>query len=159
MSRFVLDCSMTMAWCFGDEATPRTRAVLASLRSQTAVVPSHWMLEVANALVISERRGRILASEIGPFLRTLSGLPIDIDDQTAEQALGDTLTLARKWKLTAYDAAYLELALREGLPAGQPRRAAEQGGGRAGHCAVPGLIGRTVRSAPRAAAACQSSRW
>ena len=116
MTDFVLDCSMTMAWCFEDEATPRTKAVLASLQAQAAVVPSHWPLEVANALTNSERRGRIVASEIGPFLEILGDLPISIDDQTAENALGETLTLARTWRLSAYDAAYLELALREGCP-------------------------------------------
>ena len=116
MKRFVLDCSMTMAWCLEDEASPRADAVLASLESQEAIVPSHWPLEVANVLTICERKGRLSASRISQILRLLGGLAIDIDDQTAKRALGDVLSLARAHRLTAYDAAYVELALRTGCP-------------------------------------------
>jgi predicted nucleic acid-binding protein len=116
VSRFVLDCSMTMAWCFEDETTPRTDAVLATIEFGEAVVPAHWRLEVANALVVAERRKRVLPARVREFANFVSRLPIDIDDETAEKALGDTLALARKCGLTAYDAAYLELAMREGCP-------------------------------------------
>jgi predicted nucleic acid-binding protein len=116
MSRFVLDCSMTMAWCFEDEANPRTQAVLDSLSFGEAVVPGHWSLEVANVLAGAERRKRTTAAKIARFLAIVDRLPIIVDDQTARNALSEVLTLARAHRLTAYDAAYLELALRTGCP-------------------------------------------
>jgi predicted nucleic acid-binding protein len=114
MSRFVLDCSMTMAWCFEDEADLRAESVLASLAANEAVVPGIWPLEVANVLAVYERQRRITAAEIAVFLEMLKGLPIGIDDRTVDNAFGNVLMLARTHQITAYDAAYLELALRTG---------------------------------------------
>ncbi len=113
---FVLDCSIAMAWCFEDEATDFTDSLLESLAQVSVLVPSIWSLEVANVLAISERRGRTNQAKITQFLRLLGNLPIIVDAKTAEKAFTDVLTLARTHKLTSYDAAYLELALREGLP-------------------------------------------
>ncbi len=113
---FVLDCSIAMAWCFEDEATEFTDSLLESLAQATAKVPSIWFLEVANVLAISERRGRTNQAKITKFLQLLRSLPIIVDVKTEEKAFTDVLTLARTHKLTSYDAAYLELALREGLP-------------------------------------------
>lgn len=104
-----------MAWCFEDEATDFTDDLLERLGSEGAAVPSLWFLEVANVLTISERRGRTNQAKITKFLQLLSDLPITIDLKTEEKALTDILSLARTNGLTAYDAAYLELALREGL--------------------------------------------
>ena len=104
-----------MAWCFEDEATEFTDSVLEELAQESAKVPSIWFLEVANVLAISERRGRTNQAKITQFLRLLGSLPITVDAKTAEKAFTDVLTLARTHKLTSYDAAYLELALREGL--------------------------------------------
>jgi predicted nucleic acid-binding protein len=116
MSRFVLDCSITMSWCLQDEANEVADAVLASLEAQNAITPSHWPLEVANVLTLCERRRRVTDARIVEFLGFLGTLPIAIDDQTAKYALSDVLALARTHQLTAYDAAYLELALRAGCP-------------------------------------------
>lgn len=113
---FVLDCSIAMAWCFEDEATEFTDSLLESLAQATAKVPSIWFLEVANVLAMSERRGRTNQAKITKFLQLLRNLPIIVDVKTEEKAFTDVLTLARTHKLTSYDAAYLELALREGLP-------------------------------------------
>ena len=113
---FVLDCSIAMAWCFEDEATEFTDSLLESLAQATAKVPSIWFLEVANVLAISERRGRTNQAKITKFLQLLRSLPIIVDVKTEEKAFTDVLTLARTHQLTSYDAAYLELALREGLP-------------------------------------------
>lgn len=113
---FVLDCSIAMAWCFEDEATDFTDSLLESLAQVSVLVPSIWSLEVANVLAISERRGRTNQAKITQFLRLLGNLPIIVDAKTGEKAFTDVLTLARTHKLTSYDAAYLELALREGLP-------------------------------------------
>jgi predicted nucleic acid-binding protein len=112
---FVLDCSIAMAWCFEDEATEFTDSVLEGLAQGSAKVPSIWPLEIANVLAISERRGRTNQAKITQFLRLLGSLPITVDAKTGEKAFTDVLTLARTHKLTSYDAAYLELALREGL--------------------------------------------
>lgn len=116
MTRFVLDCSMTMAWCLEDEASERADAVLASLKTHQIVVPGHWPLEVANVLAMAERRGRLSSQRVLQIIQLLDRLSVAIDDQTVKNALGDTLSLARTHRLTIYDAAYLELALRIGCP-------------------------------------------
>ena len=116
MTRLVLDASIAMSWCFPDEENPYARTVLRKLREGEAVVPSIWPLEIANALVVSERRGRLKFGEDSEFLTLVQGLEIEIDAQTSAQAFGETLSLARRHALSAYDAAFLELALREGLP-------------------------------------------
>jgi predicted nucleic acid-binding protein len=116
VTRFVLDCSVTMAWCFEDEADPRVGAALASLEIQDAVVPCIWPIEVANVLAVCERKKRVTAAEVASFLETLGSFPIVIDDQTPKRAFSEILTLARTHRLSAYDAAYLELAMRTGCP-------------------------------------------
>lgn len=113
---FVLDCSIAMAWCFEDEATEFTDSLLERLAEGSAKVPSIWFLEVANVLAISERKGRTNQAKITQFLQLLGDLPISVDAKTGDKAFTDILTLARTHRLTSYDAAYLELALREGLP-------------------------------------------
>lgn len=112
----VLDCSIAMAWCFEDEVTEFTDSLLELLVEGSAKVPSIWPLEVANVLAISERKGRTNQAKITQFLQLLGDLPIKVDAKTGEKAFTDVLTLSRTNRLTAYDAAYLELALREGLP-------------------------------------------
>jgi len=116
MSRFVLDCSVAMAWCFEDEINPKAEAMLAAMADGDALVPEHWPLEVANVLAGAERKGRTTLPKIARFIDILSRLPIVIDSQTMNRAQGDVLPLARLQRLTAYDAAYLELALRTGCP-------------------------------------------
>jgi predicted nucleic acid-binding protein len=111
---FVLDCSVTMGWVFDDEKTDYTEAVLNSLAENKAIVPYLWELEVANVLIMAERRGRITQAQTAHALSLLSSLPILIDTPIAKQGLATIPTLAREHQLSAYDAAYLELALREG---------------------------------------------
>ncbi|MFI5454800.1 MAG: type II toxin-antitoxin system VapC family toxin [Isosphaerales bacterium] len=113
---FVLDCSLTMAWCFDDEATPYTDGVRDQLAEVRAIVPMLWPLEVANATIVGERRKRLDEARTLRFFALLSGLPIVVDDETAARAWSETLHLARAYNLSAYDAAYLELAIRRGLP-------------------------------------------
>lgn len=112
---FVLDCSIAMAWCFDDEATDQTRAMLASLESQTAFVPGAWSLEVGNVLAIAERKGRLTRARCAEFVELLRELPIVTDDETSARALVEILDLARGRVLTTYDAAYLELSMRRGV--------------------------------------------
>ena len=115
---FVLDTSLSCAWCFADEASAESWALLERLQGAQAQVPSLWLWEVGNVLVQAERKGRITSAAIRTFLGLLETLPIRIDQVTTATAWHDTLALAlaRSHRLTTYDAAYLELALRLGLP-------------------------------------------
>ena len=113
---FVLDNSIVMAWSFEDETDEYADAVLDRLAIARAVVPALWPLEVANALLMGERRKRSTEAETIKWTGILKSLPIVIDGETNAHAWSDTLTLARGHNLTAYDAAYLELAIRRGVP-------------------------------------------
>jgi predicted nucleic acid-binding protein len=113
---FVLDASMTMSWCFADESTPYGRQVLAALLDSYAEVPALWPFEIANVLAINEKRQRITEATSQEFLQTLSGLDIRIDHSSSAVEGKALLPLVRRYGLTAYDAAYLELAKRKGLP-------------------------------------------
>lgn len=116
---FVLDNSVVMRWFFGD-GTPRelayARSVLDAMKSTRAIVPGVWGLEVANVLVRAEAKGLVPEARSEAFVGLLQRLDISTDAATPAQALSGTLQLARRFKLSAYDASYLELALREGLP-------------------------------------------
>jgi predicted nucleic acid-binding protein len=116
VSGFVLDSSLALTWCFRDEATPADWLVLDRAEAEFAAVPAIWPLEVANVLALAERKGRIAAAEIAEFVARLDDLDIRIDEATATRGLRDILALARRESLTSYDAAYLDLAMREGLP-------------------------------------------
>ena len=111
---FVVDASVTLAWCFEDEATPQTEAILDRLSDDAAVVPSLWELEVSNVLLAGERRGRLTESQSARFVALLAQLPILV--YTASVDMGAVLAAGRHNALTAYDAAYLVLAEREGVP-------------------------------------------
>ena len=103
-----------MAWCFEDEAVQATDAALDRLAGEEAVVPGLWQLEVANVLLVAERRGRITEAQATRFLDLLGSLPIRID-----QSSGDSMAIlaaGRRHGLSAYDAAYLVLAERLALP-------------------------------------------
>ncbi len=113
---FVLDGSVTMAWFFADESSTEADAIENSLTRATVMVPALWLLEVANTLLVGERRKRATQAETTRFLHTLNLLPITVEKQTNIETLTEILSLARKHELTAYDAAYLELALRMNLP-------------------------------------------
>ena len=110
---FVLDASITACWAFQDEDHPDARLAFHQMRSEEAVVPCLWWFEVRNILVVNERRRRIAESDTAVFLLGLSRLRIRIDRAPEE---GAVLRLARTHRLSVYDAAYLELAQREGLP-------------------------------------------
>jgi predicted nucleic acid-binding protein len=113
---FILDCSVMMAWYFKDEANAYANTVRRALSAARAVVPALWPLEVANILVLGERRGRSTEADATKWLNYLQMLPIHVDDETPARAWSDILHVARSYDLSAYDAAYLELAIRLGLP-------------------------------------------
>lgn len=114
--RFVLDASITLAWCFEDESSDLADLALDRLAQTSALVPAIWSLEIGNALLGAERRGRLSQAESNRFLWLIRVLPIEIDAVSAPRMLNDVVTLAREQGLSTYDAAYLELAMRNGLP-------------------------------------------
>ncbi len=116
MSGFVIDASIALAWCFDDEATEASRALLDRFEDERAEVPSLWHLEVANALAAGERNQRITPARMSEFIALIGELPIVVDEQTPGLALTTVLDLARSERLSAYDASYLDLAMRRGIP-------------------------------------------
>ncbi len=112
----VIDSSITLAWFFSNERTAAADAVLGQVTESSAVAPSLWRLEVANGLQMAVRRKRITAAFRDASLADLNGLVVAIDPETDRHAWTITLRLAERHQLTLYDAAYLELAQRLGLP-------------------------------------------
>ena len=116
---FVLDNSVTMRWFFGDgkpQELTYARKVLDAMKNTNALVPVTWGLEVANVIAKAEAKALVTEARSGAFLELLEGMDVEVDSATFAHALSDTLQLARQYKLSAYDASYLELALRSGLP-------------------------------------------
>ncbi|MDQ3779528.1 MAG: type II toxin-antitoxin system VapC family toxin [Chloroflexota bacterium] len=113
---FVLDASMAMAWCFDDERTDVSEAVLLALSDDEAIVPAVWSSEVTNATLRGLRRNRLTPTQVLSFLRTLDQLVIIYSDPLRAGMIPHLLKVARDHELSAYDAAYLELAERLGLP-------------------------------------------
>ena len=107
-----MDASIVVAWAF-DEVNATASGARERMRREAAVAPALWWFEVRNALVQGERRGRFTELRTARFLRDISRLAITIDRAPSETGV---LTLARRHRLTVYDAAYPELALREALP-------------------------------------------
>lgn len=110
----VLDCSVTMAWAFEDESDGYSDAALEALASTRALVPSLWPLEVANVLALAERRKRLRPADTARFVALFAALPIVVEETPFDRATSTILDLARDHKLSTYDAAYLELAMRSG---------------------------------------------
>jgi predicted nucleic acid-binding protein len=117
MAGFITDASATLPWCFADEATPWTEALLDRLKNgEEVLVPAHWPIEVMNGLVMAVCRKRIDPDRVVRFADDLASLPIRIEPPHLPAAWGAVVQVATKHKLTIYDAAYLELVQRTGLP-------------------------------------------
>jgi len=112
----VLDCSVALAWLFEDEQTAGSLTALDELQNSGALVPQHFLLEIANVLWVAERRDRITQADAGRFLDLVCDLPIAIDNETLDYLQASTIPLARRCRLSPDDAAYVELAGRRGLP-------------------------------------------
>jgi predicted nucleic acid-binding protein len=110
----VVDASLALSWCFEDERSDDRIAVGHRILIEGATVPELFHVEMANGLLIAERRGRITASLVRQRLQAIAAMPIVRDNETADAAWQSTLSLARAEHLTVYDASYLELALRLG---------------------------------------------
>ena len=113
---FVLDCSVTMAWCFEDEITDYTEKMLDELSDKTAIVPSIWPLEVINVLLVAVRRKRLTAIKAVAFLERFSDLSIEVAPSRSINSVNSIFQLGLKEKLSGYDAAYLEIAMSRNLP-------------------------------------------
>jgi predicted nucleic acid-binding protein len=129
---FVLDNSVALSWCFEDEQTPEVMALLDRVAEDGASAPQLWPIEALNGLLTAERRGRITGAVRQRLAGFLQDLPITIDDETAGRAWFVTAQLAETHHLTAYDATYLELALRLGLPLATRDQALMAAAGRVG---------------------------
>jgi len=116
VTAFVLDSSVALSWFFDDEQSDAADRLLDQLATETAAVPALWYFEMVNVLAISERRRRTTAARVAEFVTRLSDLDLDVDREPDACAFGPVLTLARSERLSGYDAAYLELAMRLGLP-------------------------------------------
>lgn len=132
MSGVVVDASVALAWCFPDEASEYADRVLVALKGQTLVVPAVWGLEITNALLTGERRKRLKRPEILRFVALLEGLSILQDGQAVSESVNNVLPLARDYDLSAYDAAYLELAMRHSAPLATLDRDLQKAAKRAG---------------------------
>lgn len=113
---FVVDNSVALAWCFEDEHTRPIMDLLDRVAESGAVAPSLWPLEALNGLLMAERRKRLDAKRRQRLAGFLRALPVTLDMETADQAWTATARLAERYRLTLYDAAYLELAQRRKLP-------------------------------------------
>ena len=119
MTGFVLDNSVVMRWILeSNKASDQAYAekVLKSFVNMDAFVPNLWHLEAVNVLIGAEKRYEITTGEIEGFISQLENLPIHVDALTSHQAFNRTISLARAYNLSSYDAAYLELAVRAGIP-------------------------------------------
>lgn len=113
MTAIVIDNSVFLSWCLGDEDDPTATHAMQRVAEEGGVVPRIWWYELRNALLMNERRGRISPQQAVDTLTDSMALRIAIDDEHDGSLL---LDLARGHELSVYDAAYLEVALRRSLP-------------------------------------------
>jgi len=117
MAVFIPDASVSLGWCFSDEATSYTEALLDRLiDGEEAAVPSHWPLEILNGVLLAKRKGRVKEQGIQRFISSLTSFHIAVDAERGLLQLNAIRDLADRHRLTSYDAAYLELAIRLSLP-------------------------------------------
>lgn len=113
---FVLDASMTLAWHFPSEGSQATRDLLLRMERATVLVPLLWFSEVANGLVMGVRRSRTTNAAADEFIALLNTFELEVDDHSEHHAFTQALSYARQHVLSVYDAVYLDLAIRSGLP-------------------------------------------
>jgi predicted nucleic acid-binding protein len=141
----VLDSSIALTWCFDDETSPETENLLDRVRDNGAIVPALWYIELGNVLLQAEKRGRISLSGVASRLALLADLPLTTDQETTARAWREILTLARTEGLTTYDATYLELALRRGVPLLTKDKDLADAAGRLGVTVLPDQATRKKR--------------
>ena len=132
MSGIVVDASVALAWCFPDEASEYADGVLVALEGRTVIVPAIWAIEITNAVLVGERRKRVKRADVLRFMELLGGLTIIERSQMVADTLSNVLPLAREYGLSAYDAAYLDVAIRQGAPLATLDSALQKAGRSAG---------------------------
>lgn len=115
-NRFIIDNSVVMSWCFKDQANAYGDSILERLIESAAYVPSVWPLEVVNVLLSAERKKYISQADSVRFICLLSELPIYLENESPDKSMKELLGLARAHDLSSYDASYLDLAMKKGLP-------------------------------------------
>ena len=128
----VLDASLALSWALPDEASAYGDAVLGTVAASGAVVPGVWPHEMANGLLMAQRRGRYTTAQRMAFVEELLRLPIEVEASSARAILDGQAVLAERYGLTAFDAAYLDLALRRGIPLATQDKAMKAAAGKAG---------------------------
>lgn len=132
MNRVVVDASVALAWCFPDETNAAADRILAELEKYTLLIPAIWPLEIVNAVLVGARSHRLREPEAQRFLELLQSLPLMEDTEPVSESAIRVYPLARKYDLSAYDAAYLELAARRNASLAtvdkKLRKAAERAG-------------------------------
>jgi predicted nucleic acid-binding protein len=113
---FVVDASITMSWCFKDESSELAGLVLERLSVDDAIAPAIWPYEIANSLLTAERRGRVSEAEVPQLAGFIRALPISVDSADPRADMETLISLGRVRSLSVYDASYLHLAIRSGLP-------------------------------------------
>ncbi len=113
---FVLDCSATMPWILANDSSGYAERVLNALAESTAYVPTIWPLEVVNVLLVFERKKRLKPNHTLLFMRSLRELPITLITTSSAQVFNRVHELGTEYALSAYDASYLEVSLRNGIP-------------------------------------------
>ena len=116
MTRVVLDCSITMAWCFDDQTDAESERILEEVGRDGAAVPAIWALEVGNVLLVAERTRRLTEARSARFIEFLGELGILVAKGHSTLPEEDLLRCARRTGLSLYDASYLLLAMREDIP-------------------------------------------
>ncbi|MFQ5487342.1 MAG: type II toxin-antitoxin system VapC family toxin [Gammaproteobacteria bacterium] len=129
---FVLDASVTMAWLFEDESSQHTEIILERLNDEQALAPELWLYEVANVLIMGERRQRLTEAQSRRFIELLLALPIEIVPNDKSTLWSSLISLAREQGISAYDAAYLDTAMRKGIPLATQDKALKKAAQRTG---------------------------
>ena len=132
MTGIVVDASVALAWGFPDEASEYADGVLLALEGRAVIVPAVWALEIANAVLVAERRKRVKQQDVRRFVELLGGLTIIEHSQTVADTVSHVLPLARAYSLSAYEAAYVDVAVRQGAPLATLDRALQKAGRSAG---------------------------
>jgi predicted nucleic acid-binding protein len=132
LSGIVVDASVALAWCFPDEGSEYAEAVLIALEGRSILVPSVWALEISNAVMVAERRKRITAPEIRRFVQLLEVLTIHEKGLPVAESVRNVLPVAREYGLSAYNASYLEVAMRHGAALATLDKGLEKAGRKAG---------------------------
>jgi predicted nucleic acid-binding protein len=116
LTGIVVDASVALAWCFPDEGSDYADRVLVALEGHAILVPALWSIEITNALLVAERRKRVRQLETRRFIDLLSDLKVEREARSVADAVSNVLPLGREYVLSAYDAAYLDVAIRHGVP-------------------------------------------